>query len=172
LASNTNGQCVEKCRQTIASIDWFANVGSDFDLELPMPVSRVKTWGAATRKANSLKWENTTLEARNDMTSWLSSNHRDLYTKKWSEFINRHKEQTVSPLQEQVWGPFLEKLNLNPKLVHSIRWDILHVLMEASYRDLIEHEFDFSGQLLRVYAAGHFPCGWKGRYPGGTLIVF
>jgi hypothetical protein len=172
MQSNSNSACVEQCRQTIASIDWFANVGGDFDLELPMPVSRVKTWKSAASKARSRKWDNTTLEAQNDLTSWLSLHHKKIYNERWNHLIDLHREQTIDPLKETVWMPLIQKQRLDPRLARSFLWDILGVLMEASYRDMVEHPVDFFGELLRVYAAGHFPCGWKGRYPKGTLIVF
>jgi hypothetical protein len=170
MQSNSKISCVEKCRQTIASIDWFANVGGDFDLELPMPVSRVKTWGSATRKANSLKWENTTLEAQNHMLGCAHAYEEHVC--KWNEIVKMHQQHTVSHLEEKVWKPWLEDNGLDLRLVDSFSWDMLGVLREASFRELFEHDVDFFGQLLRVYAAGHFPCGWKGRYPSGTLIVF
>lgn len=30
----------------------------------------------------------------------------------------------------------------------------------------------FFGELVRVYEAGHLPCGWQGAWPSGSLIVW
>jgi hypothetical protein len=34
------------------------------------------------------------------------------------------------------------------------------------------HRVFFFLELLGVYEAGHFPCGWRGEWPLGSLVVF
>jgi hypothetical protein len=55
-------------------------------------------------------------------------------------------------------------------LVHSMSWDVFGALMENSYLDT-HHPAHFFLELLWVYEAGHFPCGWLGNWPSGKLIV-
>jgi len=46
----------------------------------------------------------------------------------------------------------------------------LGALMGNSYLDT-HHPAHFFLELLWVYEAGHFPCGWLGDWPSGKLIV-
>jgi hypothetical protein len=34
------------------------------------------------------------------------------------------------------------------------------------------HSCFFFLELLTVYEAGHFPCGWVGDWPRGKLVVY
>jgi hypothetical protein len=43
------------------------------------------------------------------------------------------------------------------------------MVMSEAYRCC--HPPSFSDDLLRVYERGRFPCGWKGEWPNGKLIV-
>ena len=43
--------------------------------------------------------------------------------------------------------------------------------MENSYLSS-GHRCFFFLELLMVYEAGHFPCGWRGDWPDGKLIVY
>ena len=47
---------------------------------------------------------------------------------------------------------------------------VLHV-MENSYLNG-GHKVFFFLELLTVYEAGHFPCGWEGEWPKGRLVVY
>ena len=56
-------------------------------------------------------------------------------------------------------------------LAHRRQWDILGALMENSYVSS-GHSVFFFLELLRVYEAGHFPCGWIGDWPSEELTVY
>jgi hypothetical protein len=43
--------------------------------------------------------------------------------------------------------------------------------MENAYLDCNHNSFFFL-ELLTVYEAGHLPCGRRGRWPEGKLVVF
>ncbi|HKD26343.1 MAG TPA: hypothetical protein VKC66_10620 [Xanthobacteraceae bacterium] len=53
----------------------------------------------------------------------------------------------------------------------STTWDVLGALMENSYLSS-RHQAYFFLELLWVYEAGHFPCGWLGDWPDGKLVVY
>jgi hypothetical protein len=53
----------------------------------------------------------------------------------------------------------------------SVRWDIIHLCMEAEYADLYPPGF-FAAKGY-WYVAGHFPCGWHRNFPKeGKLIIY
>jgi hypothetical protein len=67
--------------------------------------------------------------------------------------------------------PFQVKHGLDLVLVHSVQWDILGALMENSYLGS-GHKAFFFLELLLIYEAGHFPCGWEGEWPHGMVRVY
>ena len=44
-------------------------------------------------------------------------------------------------------------------------------IMEHEYRDCAGRP-EYFLHLLRVYRAGHFPCGWAGEWPAGQLLAW
>jgi hypothetical protein len=51
-----------------------------------------------------------------------------------------------------------------------IYWDALGAVMTSFYIDCKPPTFYL--KLFEVYRSGHFPCGWKGGWPQGDLLVF
>jgi hypothetical protein len=60
--------------------------------------------------------------------------------------------------------------SLGQAFVNAVRWDILHLAMEAGFADVYPPGF-FASQAY-WYACGHFPCGWRGKFPQGKLIIY
>ncbi len=154
----------------LRAIRWFARCGKPFDLDLTMNTDRVKDWPTAIASCNDPAWENVELEAQNQLTLWLHANNRAAY-QKWNDIVLSHKSSVLTPLIEQKIIPFQVKLGLDISLVHCVKWDILGALMENSYLGS-GHKAFFFLELLMVYEAGHFPCGWIGEWPQGKLRVF
>jgi hypothetical protein len=74
-------------------------------------------------------------------------------------------------LMDKALVPFQAKHGLDIALVHSVRWDILGALMENAYLRSGHSAFFFL-EMLTVYEAGRFPCGWQGEWPKGRLLVY
>ena len=81
------------------------------------------------------------------------------------------KTDCIDLLSENVWEPYQRCHDLGIAVVHSTRWDVLSALMENAYLES-GHRCFFFLELLSVYEAGHFPCGWLGEWPEGKLIVY
>jgi hypothetical protein len=52
----------------------------------------------------------------------------------------------------------------------TVKWDILHICMEAAYADVFPPGF-YANQ-AHWYVKGHFPCGWEGDFPAGRMVVY
>jgi hypothetical protein len=154
----------------VNSISWFAHCGECLALDLPMETEQARGWEQAIESCKTLAWENAQLEAQNQLTLWLHLNDRPSY-QKWNEIVVAHKDATVNPLKEKILAPFQAKHGFDIALVHSVQWDILGALMENSYLGSGHAAFFFL-ELLTVYEAGHFPCGWQGEWPKGRLLVY
>jgi hypothetical protein len=85
--------------------------------------------------------------------------------------VERFKESVITPFTTEIWEPFRQSLGLDIKLVHCVQWCILSALMENAYMSSNHGSFFFL-ELLTVFETGHFPCGWRGEWPQGQLVIF
>jgi hypothetical protein len=154
----------------IKSINWFAHCGERFSFDLSMETKAVTNWSQAIEFCKDPAWENAQLEAQNQLTVWLHLHDHANY-QKWNEIVISHKNAIVNPLTDNTLTPFQAKHGLDIILVHSVQWDILGALMENSYLSS-GHPVFFFLELLTIYEAGHFPCGWDGEWPHGKLCVY
>ncbi len=154
----------------VRAIRWFACCGQPFDLDLTMNTERVADWPTAIASCKDPVWENVELDAQNQLTLWLHAHARTEY-QKWNEIVLAHKAVVLNPLIERDIATFQSRHGLEIALVHCVQWDILGALMENSYLRT-GHKAFFFLELLQMYEAGHFPCGWAGDWPHGSLRVF
>ena len=154
----------------LRAVDWFSRCGEPVTSTSSIPIERVPSWQAAARQCSEPIWENVQLEAQNQLTSWLHLHDRG-GSERWNQLVAGHKASVVDPLTEAKWRPYQRKHALDARMVSSVQWDVLGALMENSYLGS-GHGCSFFLQLLTLYEAGHFPCGWNGEWPGGALLVY
>lgn len=154
----------------VKGIDWFAYCGQPLSLDLSMDTQQVKSWPQAVSSCKKKAWTNAEAEASNQLTVWLHLNDNENY-QKWNRMVRSHKKNVITPLIKKKIAPFQIKQRLDIELVYSVRWDILMALMENTYIRS-GHSAFFHLELLTIYEAGHFPCGWQGDWPKGKLIVY
>ena len=115
------------------------------------------------------------LEAQNQLTfAGFTLNDRHVNYQKWNDHILSLKENSYlfRLWQEQKIAPFQDQhTGIDAVVLHSVQYDILGALMENTYMRSGHSAFFFL-ELLMVYEAGHFPCGWVGDWPQGKLIVY
>lgn len=150
--------------------DWFVACGQPLTISLPFPVSQVGSWREAIDRCSDQSWEDVTLEARNRLTVFLHTHHRDDY-RNWNAITIAAKQRVVTQLMDRVWLPFAEQNGFGKVLVDCVSWDVMAAIMEHEYRDCLNRP-EFFLHLLQVYRAGHFPCGWSGEWPAGRLLVW
>ena len=154
----------------IGAIRWFANCGKPLALDLTMKVDRARSWPMAMQACQSAAWENVELEAQNQLHMWLHQNDPDR-CQAWNDIVTVHKTEVIAPLIKEKLAPFQLEHGLDAAFVDSTTWDVLGALMENSYLSS-RHQAYFFLELLWVYEAGHFPCGWLGDWPDGKLVVY
>jgi hypothetical protein len=151
-------------------IEWFSQVGDPMSLDLSMPTEQVSSWPEAVGWCTDGVWQNVELSAQNQLTLWLHQHDHENY-QKWNELVVQYKAAVVQPLTEEKLAPYQQARGLNSAVVSSVQWDILGALMENDYLGS-GHRCFFFLELLAVYEAGHFPCGWRGEWPQGDLMVY
>ena len=161
--------------QSLHDLHWFSRCGQSLPDDLasgfPFEVTPVASLKKAMRQWGSSQWEDATLEARNLLTDFLSAQARDAY-QQWNTITRQAKTEVAQPLAEKFWQPYAQQHGLDANFLHSLQWDVLALCMEHAYRQQRGLP-QFFHALIKVYAAGHMPCGWEGgKYPKGRLLVW
>jgi len=69
----------------------------------------------------------------------------------------------------QIAQTFQQENGLSKEFLDCLKWDVLNIAMETTYKSCRSPMF--FENLLIVYSHGRFPCGWKGEWPNGKLMV-
>ena len=154
----------------LSEVDWFSLCGEPLSWDLTMGIEQVGSWSEAVESCSDGAWEDTELEAQNQLTQWLHQHDRKNY-QDWNKLVAEHKAVVLNRLTEEKWIPYQQSHALDDVIVQCAQWDVLGALMENSYLSS-EHRCFFFLELLSVYEAGHLPCGWRGEWPQGKLVVY
>lgn len=123
--------------------------------------------GLMLKKVNST-WDNVRLQIRNQLTSTLHENWREEY-RQWNNITMEAKLLLKEGVLRNI-STFIQENKLNNCIYESVEWDLLTALMEYAYSTYVKP--GFHTELLEIYNSGHIPCGWKGKWPQGSLLVF
>jgi hypothetical protein len=143
---------------------WFANVGVN-DTET---ADVLNSWDQAIESCSSDEWRELCMEAANQYRERLVERSPERFGK-WNDLVGEIKPVTERLAREKV-SAVMEQHKLPIALLHSVSWDMLHVCMEAEYADVYPPGF-YASQAY-WYIKGHFPCGWRGQFPRGELVIY
>lgn len=159
----------KEIKNRLLQIDWFCNCGSIDIIDIQNDCTYIKKQKEIEKSLENYKWENVRLKARGDFTEYLSLNYPDLYNKYWSQLVSEAKEEIIVNLSQSIIKKCNE-LEIIPQMVDYVKGDIVTIAIIYSYKRY--HESDFYNDMLKIYEAGHLPCGWIGRYPKGKFKIF
>lgn len=157
-------------KERLDAINWFGQVGGSAVVDIPFQVVQTPDWQQALAQCPLETWQDIQLAASNRLTGFFHGNYCDRYHG-WNDVAREAKASAVSVLAGGKWASFAESRGFPRGFVDSVSWDILFAIMEYEYGDC-QGRPSFFLHLLRVYEAGKFPCGWDGRWPMGSLIVW
>lgn len=158
--------CAMKTIDALNSIDWFANVGKPL-LAPPPKVVTVSSWHEAIDRCSTLEWENIRIEATNALMIHLRTVCQDVL-RHWNDVVRGFRLELAASwerLRDKV-----ECLGLPEIVEHCVQWDTLYVAACEYYA--CWNPPCFFEELLPLYCSGHFPCGWVGDWPEGSLQFF
>lgn len=151
----------------LKGIEWFCNCGEKIDhIDINFPLRYVDSWEEAREQCESQEWESFTLEARNNLTSFLHNKFPREYLE-WNKLVKEAKKI----LEAEILPKILEKneaLNLTDVIIDCVKWDLVNIILEASYSKCGKIPI-FYIELLKVYETGNFPCGID---KSNTLVVY
>lgn len=144
--------------------DWFSRVGvSDTTNAIVL-----SSWKAAVKHCSANAWRNLCLEAANQYRERLREKDREAL-RRWNSVVDLVKPASVALVQFKIEG-VVKEYDLPRAFENAVSWDILHLCMESEFADIYPPGF-YASQAY-WYIQGHFPCGWKGKFPEGMLIIY
>ncbi|MCY8232251.1 hypothetical protein [Priestia endophytica] len=159
----------EEVIHKVLQIDWLSNCGREGSLPKHLPFSTLGNQKAVKKSIDSVKWENVRLEEVNNLTGFLAKNHSDVFNGYWNTLVMEIKHNILPDVHVKAMANIV-KHNLPLNILHNVEYDAVNILMVLSYREYYESKF--YNMLYEVYATGHLPCGWNGKYPRGNLLVY
>ena len=160
---------VKQVIEVLNQVMWFENCGKPLDLE-PSMVGKIEqclSWEEAIKESEVYEWKCIKNEALNQISEYLDANHRKIY-QNWNTIV-----QEIRPLLAEVNENKIKpnlSIDFGSQLSNNIRSDILDLLIETHWSYLVEPVF-FT-PVTYWYIKGHFPCGWRGNFPDGKLLVY
>ncbi len=150
----------------LKSATLFRSVGKATDL---VPLPTVNDWHAAIKECASQEWSYIQTDTSNILRSHIASVDMKAF-RKWNDVV-----QSMYPLYQD-WvaravGSALQDYKSVQSVIDSTMWDVLFICMEFEYANCKPPLF--YQNLASIYLDGHFPCGWRGKYPSaGDLKIY
>lgn len=150
--------------EELESVEWFRAVGKQ-DTQVAIVLS---SWEEAIAYCSSLDWENLQLEAANRYCEQLLLRDKERF-KQWNQVVEIVKPVTEALVVRKI-ASVVKEYHLPKVFEDTVKWDVLHLAMEAEYADVYPPGF-YASQAY-WYRQGHFPCGWQGEFPEGMPIIY
>lgn len=120
------------------------------------------------------KWKNIKTEEFNNLFAWYKSTGVML---DWNRTVTKIKKEEIPDIDISLKETIKILFEKETKPVYdALHYDILMILMNCKIKSLQSHETNqspaFYNELLKIYQSGHLPCGWRGKYPRGNMLVF
>jgi len=148
----------------LSEIKWFENVGKPIEEGIfNIPVKIIHSKAECLRHSNSLNWENFILYARNRLSWYIQSFHKEA-AKKWNE-VSAQARLDYKDCEPAI-NDYAGKNNISIDLLASLKSIIISYNIEQYYFDHLDKNIpiQFDG-IMKVYESGHIPCGWGGPLP-------
>jgi len=155
--------------ERIRNINWFHKIGEPLGSSFDFEIVGIQTWEEAPIYYHSDLWEDAELEAQGELTTFLSRLHKAEY-QEWNKLNAASREFLKNEVEEKIM-PFAHSHNLDKAFLSTLQWCLVGALREDAYKEC-NPPVRFFTDLLDIYEAGHFPCGWvEGKWPEGKLVV-
>jgi hypothetical protein len=157
-------QQTQETLEQLVQIDWFFACGQREGEDAIF----VKSWEEAIESCTSGFWDDFLLSVANQYRQSLRLHSNKDYNN-WNKIIDELRNQ----VENLVPGKILQahrKYNVPLTIEDPVRWDLLHSFAEVEFSTVCPPAF--YTKALGWYLRGHFPCGWQGDYPSGSIVVY
>lgn len=158
----------EKIVNELEEVEWFINCGKiksvDYD------VSYAKGLSSLIKHIGSTRWENVKLEETNKLRLAAMKVGEQNFSEAWKRLMLDIQNDIMPQIEEKISNELKDAQMFDQKILISVKTNIRFIILAYTYQEYIEPKF--AKCLLDVYKAGCIPCGWKGVYPQGKMIIF
>ncbi|MCG7376050.1 hypothetical protein MH215_03530 [Paenibacillus sp. ACRSA] len=151
-------------------IQWFENCGKIEAMELLCSIQQVEGWETAEELDDKEEWEAIISNSRERLAEFilrkLGYSVRDFNAVVVAVRESQQYKTAIATLNDVI----AEK-NIKDEFAGIIAWLLLNAGVERAFGEFKGCP-SFFGQMLLVLRSGHCPCGWKGRWPKGTLYIY
>lgn len=128
----------------------------------------ISNWTEAIRSLESDEWDSITHDAWNDLMAGVNGVSSKRF-QKWND-IGKAIDAVLLPVMDAAIEHVSQSERVSPEFSIIVRRDVRLACIEAEYSDIFKP--GLHRLLATWYLAGHLPCGWRGEWPVGSLIVF
>jgi hypothetical protein len=156
--------------RTIAILDqlekasWFSRVGVNEGSAIIV----VTGWPDAIEQCSSFEWEDLRLHVLNQDRECIARRSKERL-QLWNGVVDEVKG-LMGPLVDRKIAEVVREHDLPEIFKIRVRNDIIRACREAEYADVRPPGFFTS--IGHWYIDGHFPCGWRGAFPQGKLVIY
>lgn len=115
----------EELLDVINKIEWFSNCGNETFVQVQCKTQKFKNIEEVKKSINSVAWENTTLDASNNLSLYLDRINSKEATN-WNSIIETNKSELV--FLEDVAQVFNNKYGFD--ITDDLKWNFLMILTE------------------------------------------
>lgn len=155
----------------LRNFPWFSRCGDREPVDSLFSIRWAESASQAQAACTGRFWDIVLLDAQNALSLFLSRSAPHRF-QKWNESVKVVKSEVVAPLITSILDERLAASGLGVGARHCVESNLTLALLARAHSDL-DGLPRFFEQLLPIYRAGHFPCGWyAGRPPHGVLLVW
>lgn len=158
----------EKLYEKFMNCNWFEKCGSREAVYENLDYIWGKNIADVDKNINSIKWENVCIEEDNEVREDLQINYPELRLLR-NEQIEIINKKYMPGIMEKIKQAVVEK-SLPEGVIKDVQYNVLMIFVCEFYSE--QHHSEFFERLLEIYLSGHLPCGYKGRYRKGSILIY
>ncbi len=140
----------------VKEINWFSNVGKEQFFSMKLKANFIGDFKKFSSSINSLDWENTTLEASNNLLEFLQiKNVKE--SNNWNKTVQQIKEKI--DFVNNLSSTFFNQYELDIK--SDLEWNVVMIILEKYYKSINSKIPVFFDDLYSIYKKGNIPCGFE-----------
>ena len=163
--------------ERVKRADWFSKVGTG---ELPDYV-RVANWTTALSELEKNSYVNAETTSTNKFRETVAKEYRAKargpeWTVEWKTFCEKYNAvmKRSRALAEELAAATIAKVPLEKEVSEKVVrhfWECLMVTLGTAelFGDDAEH---LNRTFVELFLEGYFPCGYRGKYPNGKIVVY
>lgn len=158
----------EALMTSLQEIEWLARCGRPDPPTTCWPLELVPSWSEAIRCVGSAAWSRFRRARRDELRAHVSAGSPGVFGE-WDLIETAARRWTEANVVSVLADALPPQVGLDD-VAGEVEWDVVAFMLESIFASLRPPEFH--RELMRVYRAGHLPCGWRGDFPGGVLLAF